>query len=68
MIDLCRQSLSDKLDDEKTLASEISYKLGKYYEERDGNLNEAFVCFNETLTRNNEHIDSMIAIAKIHQN
>lgn len=50
------------------MAAEISYKLGKYYEERDGNLNEAFVCFNETLTRNNEHKDSMIAIARIHQN
>ena len=50
------------------MAAEISYKLGKYYEERDGNLNEAFVCFNETLTRNNQHIDSMIAIARIHQN
>jgi len=60
--------LSDKLDEEKILAAEISYKLGKYYEERDGNLNEAFVSFNDTLTRNNEHIPSMLAIARIHQN
>jgi tetratricopeptide repeat protein 21B len=68
VIELSRQQVSDKLDEEKSLAADISFKLGKYYEERDGNLNEAFVCFNETLTRNNEHKDSMIAIARIHQN
>lgn len=56
------------MDEEKLLAAEISFKLGKYYEERDGNLNEAFVCYNETLTRNNEHKESMVAIARIHQN
>ena len=48
------------------LAAEISFKMGKYYEERDGNLNEAFVCFNETLARDNTHKDSMLAIARIH--
>ena len=40
---------SDKLEDEKKLAAEISFKLGKYYEDRDGNLNDAMSCFNDTL-------------------
>ena len=68
MIDMCRQISSDRLDDEKLLAADISFKLGKYYEERDGSLNEAFACFNDTLQRSNEHKDAMVAIARIHQN
>ena len=68
MIDMCRQISSDRLDDEKLLAADISFKLGKYYEERDGSLNEAFACFNDTLQRSNEHRDAMVAIARIHQN
>jgi hypothetical protein len=46
---LCRDQGSDRRDEEKKKASEISYKLGRYYEERDGNLNEAIACFNESL-------------------
>ncbi len=49
VIDLCRDQGSDRRDEEKKKASEISYKLGRYYEERDGNLNEAIACFNDSL-------------------
>lgn len=49
VIEMCKQLSSDRLDDEKALAAEIAFKLGKYYEDRDGNLNEAMACFNETL-------------------
>ena len=59
---------SDRRDDERIRAAEISYKLGKYYEERDGNPNDALACYQDCLKRNNnEHKDSMIAIARINQ-
>lgn len=50
---MCRQISSDRLDSEREKAAEISFKLGKYYEERDGNLNDAIACFNDCLQRNN---------------
>lgn len=69
VIDMCRQIQSDKIDEEKDLAGEISYKLGKYYEEREGGLNDAFACFNDaTMRTNGGHKQAMIAIARIHQN
>lgn len=38
VIEMCRELSTDRLDQERQLASEISFKLGKYFEERDGNL------------------------------
>ena len=41
-------------------------KLGKYFEERDGNLGESLKCYQETLQKsNNEHIEAMVSIARI---
>jgi hypothetical protein len=40
---------SDKLDNERKAAADILFKLGRYYEERDGNLNDAISCFNDAL-------------------
>jgi len=36
VIDKCRE-LGQSLDKERFLAAEISFKLGKYFEEREGN-------------------------------
>lgn len=62
---MCRQLQNDRVDEEKKLAAEISYKLGKYYEERDGNLLDAINCFNETLSRKGDHKEAILAVARI---
>jgi len=49
VIDMCRDLGSERRDEEKKRASDISFKLGRYCEERDGNLNEAIACFNDSL-------------------
>jgi len=38
VLELCRELSTDRLDQERFLAAEISFKLAKYLEERDGNL------------------------------
>ena len=64
---MCKQLSSDRLEEEKKRAADISFKLGKYYEDRDGNLNDAMSCFNDTLQRHADHQEAMVAIARIHQ-
>lgn len=44
---------NDRLDEEREKAAEISFKLGKYYEEREVNMNDSIACFNDCLKRNN---------------
>lgn len=69
VIELSMSLSQDRLDEEKALAAKISFKLGKYFEERDGNQEEAIKCYQETLKKcNNEHKEAMVAIAKIYQN
>ena len=38
ILELCRELSTDRLEQERVLAAEISFKLAKYLEERDGNL------------------------------
>jgi len=67
-MDLCKQLQNDRYDEERHIAAEISYKLGKYYEERDGNMNDAIGCYNDTLQRASEHKLAMVSIARVQQN
>ena len=46
---MCRELQNDRLDDERSLAAEISFKLGQYLEERDGNANDAVTAYNDCL-------------------
>ena len=46
---MCRELSSDRLDEERSLAAEISFKLGQYLEERDGNPNDAITAYNDCL-------------------
>ena len=68
VIELCRELSSDRLDQERETAADISFKLGKYYEDRDGNNKDAIACFNDCLKRSPNHIEAMVAIARINQN
>ena len=51
VIDMCRELSSDRLDKERILAAEISYKVGKYFEERDGNVQDAIAGYTDCLQR-----------------
>ena len=52
VISACRELSRDRLETETEKASKISFKLGKYYEERDGNAEDAITCFNDCIQRN----------------
>jgi tetratricopeptide repeat protein 21B len=49
VIQACRDISRDRLEVEEEKASQISFKLGKYYEERDGNAQDAITCFNDCI-------------------
>ena len=38
ILEMCRELSTDRLEQERALAADISFKLAKYLEERDGNL------------------------------
>ena len=56
------------MDKERELAAEISYKLGIYLEEREGNNKDAITAYNDCLSRQETHKDSLIALARLFQN
>ena len=66
IIELCRETSSENLDDERTMAAEISYRLGKYDEERIGDPNSAIEAYMDCLKKANEHAESMVALARIY--
>ena len=65
VIEACRKLSDDRLDTERALAAEISFKLGKYLEEREGNVRDAVTAYDDCLSRNEEHKDAIIAEARI---
>jgi hypothetical protein len=62
---MCRELSNDRLDKERELAAEISFKLGRYLEERDGNVNDAITAYNDCLSRKEDHKDAIIALARL---
>ena len=68
VIDLCKELATDQLDTAKELASDILFKLGMYYEERDGSNELALQNFHDSLKKNPQHLKAMVAIARIAQN
>ena len=53
---MCRETSADRLDEEREISAEVSYRLGFYLEERDGNNDEAMVAYNDCLSRKNDHV------------
>jgi tetratricopeptide repeat protein 21B len=68
VIDMCRELSNDRLDTERTLAAEISFKIGKYLEERDGNVQDSVVAYNDCLSKKDDHKDAIFALARLFQN
>ena len=67
IIEHCRESSSEQLDDERLLAAEISYRLGKYDEERIGDANSAIEAYQDCLKKSSEHKLAMVSLARLHQ-
>lgn len=66
VIDKCRE-LGQSIDRERVLAAEISFKLGKYFEEREGNYADAVTAYNDCLKRKEDHANAMLSLARIQQ-
>jgi len=58
VIEICRTSNTDRLDEEREFSGEISCKMGHYLEEREGNLEEAISAYNDCLSRKTEHVEA----------
>lgn len=65
VIEMCRELSTDRLDEERQLASEISFKLGKYFEERDGNLQDAVTAYNDCLSKKEDHKEALYSLARL---
>lgn len=52
VIEICRSTSADRVDEERELSAEISYRLGCYMEERTGNSEDAIIAYNDCLQRN----------------
>ena len=68
IIEMCRENSSDRLDEERLMAAEISFRLGKYDEERIGDVNSAIEAYNDCLKKAGEHMPAMEALARLYQN
>jgi len=55
VIEMCRDLSNDRLEDERELAADISYQIGKYMEERDGVEEDAVIAYNDCLSRSEHH-------------
>jgi hypothetical protein len=65
IIEMCRELSTDRLEQERTLAADISFKLAKYLEERDGNLQDSVVAYNDCLTKKEDHKEALFALARL---
>jgi len=52
---MCRDLSNDRLEDERELAADVSYQIGKYMEERDGVEEDAVIAYNDCLSRSEHH-------------
>ena len=65
VLELCRELSTDRLDQERFLAAEISFKIGKYLEERDGDLKDSIIAYNDCLQKKDDHKDALYALARL---
>ena len=49
------------------MAAEISYRLGKYDEERIGDAQGAIEAYMDCLKKSPEHVEAMVSLARLHQ-
>lgn len=66
IIELCREVQADRLDEEREIAAEISYQLGKYDEERRGDNQAAIEAYSDCLKKQSEHKQATVSLAKLY--
>jgi len=67
VIEMCRSSNTDRLDDEREVSGDIAYRYGSYLEEREGNVAEAIIAYNDCLSRKTDHVDAQLSLARLYQ-
>ena len=66
ILEVCRQIQSDRLDEEREIAADISYQFGKYEEERGGNNEAAIEAYSDCLKKQSEHKKAIASLAKLY--
>ena len=61
-----REISIDKVDHERKITANINFKLAKYLEEREGDVDGAIRSYENCLKRDEEHKEAMFAIAKLY--
>jgi len=67
VIELCRSVSTDRVDEERLVGAEISYRLGTYLEERNGKYEDAITAYSDCLARDTTHINAQVALARLYQ-
>lgn len=66
VVERVRELSIDKVDNERKIAADINYKLAKYLEEREGDVDGAIRAYENCIKRDEEHKDALYALAKLH--
>lgn len=64
---MCRQSNTDLLDEQREVSGDISFRLGAYLEEREGNIQDAIIAYNDCLSKHPQHIEAQLSLARLFQ-
>lgn len=64
---MCRTSNTDLLDEEREVSGDISFKLGAYLEEREGNNQDAIIAYNDCLAKHPKHFEAQLSLARLFQ-
>lgn len=66
VFDKVREISIDRVDEERKITADIHYKLGKYLEEREGDIEQAIMNYESCIKRYEEHKDALFSLAKLH--
>lgn len=66
VFDRVREISIDRVDHERKIAADINYRLAKYLEEREGDVEGAIRALDSCIKRDESHRDALFALAKLH--
>lgn len=66
VFDRVRDISIDRVDEERRIAAEINFKLAKYLEEREGDLDGAIRALESCIKRDESHKKALFSLAKLH--
>ena len=56
----------DRVDQERKVAADINFKLAKYLEEREGDIDGAIRALDSCIKRDENHKEAIFALAKLY--